>query len=174
MIRITSKKTILDFLSGVGTDYKGRYYGETINWTDAELERCHDQIQWIFPLHETSKHASVYPILSREIVDEARQDKAILGNLRSAKDRMERFFGIGNYVDAKKHKSWCHDYNHNLLRVTRIIRSLRLFGLEKEALDFYVNALVVAEGQSELGYLSIATLDYWHKAMYNDVWESMQ
>jgi len=52
---------------------------------------------------------------------------------------MEQFYHIGKFLDYKKIK-WLTKRNHNLLRITRIIRCLRIFGLETEATNFWCNA----------------------------------
>ena len=51
---ITDTKTIADFLSGETQDYKGRTYKNILECNDTVMEQCHDQVQWMFPLHEES------------------------------------------------------------------------------------------------------------------------
>ena len=169
-MRITDEEMILSFLAGEGADHLGRFYIDTLDWSDIQLEACHDQIQWIFPLHEDSKMARVYPVLSPEIVEKAKNDPVILNNLIDAKTRFERFYGIGTYDDRMKQDRWCRDKNHNLLRITRIIRCLRLFGLEKEAKDFYDKVIVVA---NRCG-INKNTYTYWNMALNDKVWDSLQ
>jgi tetratricopeptide (TPR) repeat protein len=167
---ITDKTMILDFLSGKGKDALGRLYKEILNETDAETERCHDAVQWIWPLHEESRMAQTFPIVSPEIVEEAKQDPNIINNLRKAKERFEKFLAIGDYEDVDKQRRWCKPRNHNLLRVTRIIRCLRLFGLDDEALDFYKKALKAAD---RFGVGS-NTYFYWKMAYNDEIWDTLQ
>ena len=68
---ITDKDYIIGFLKGTSADFKGRTYYEILECSDEELEKCHDQVQHIFPLHEHSNMAHTYPILSKEIVEES-------------------------------------------------------------------------------------------------------
>ena len=161
---------IIDFLNGTGTDYKGRKFLEILTWDDKQLEKCHDQIQWIFPLHEDSNYAISYPIVDKELIEKINGDENIKNNLRKAKDRFEMFFGIGDYEDISTQKNWCINYNHNLLRITRIIRCLRLFVLEDEAKDFYDKVYYVG---NKLNISSI-TLKYWKRALLEDIWESLR
>ena len=172
MSAITDSKMILAFLGGTGADHKGRLYGETLSWSDVQLEDCHDQCQWIFPLHEDSHMARTWPVVNKEIVEEAKRNPAVLDNLRAAKDRFEVFLGVCNDDGNWKFKQdrWCRDGNHNLLRVTRIIRCLRLFGLEEEAQDFYKKVLAVAERCG----ISNVTKAYWWRAANEDVWETLR
>lgn len=161
---------IIYFLNGTGTDYKGRKFLEILKWEDKQLEQCHDQIQWIFPLHEDSNYAISYPIVDKELIEKINEDEIIKDNLRKAKDRFEMFFGIGDYEDVGIQKKWCKNYNHNLLRITRIIRCLRLFGLKNEAKDFYDKVYSVGNKLN----ISGITLKYWERALVEDVWGSLR
>ena len=169
-MQIRDGRYIIPFLKGTEKDYKGRTYGEMLKWSDVELERCHDQVQHCFPLHEGSKSAKTYPVLTKEVVEEAKQDEDVLNNLRKGADRFSRFFGIGKYSDVHKQKAWCRFMDHNLLRITRIIRSLRLFGLDKEAKEFYESAV---KAGNNCGIDNI-TQDYWSKAMNDPIWDSLR
>ena len=166
------KEMILNFLNGSGEDHLGRKYQDILAWSNAQLEDCHDQIQWIFPLHEESSMAENYPILTPEIVNEAKDkgNEDILWNLTIASNRFKRFLGIGAFKDAECIERCFVNGNHNLLRVTRIIRCLRLFGLDYEAILFYREAYMVALA---LGIDDI-TLIYWNKARFEDPWETLR
>lgn len=170
----TDKKQIIDFLSGTGTDYKGRSYALMLEWSNAKLEECHDQIQWFFPLHEESKFARLCPIITEEIVKDIIDDRDLLDivqdNLAKAKLRMDRFFGFGEYKDRDKQCSWCRNGNHNLLRITRIIRSLRIFGLDDHAQDVYDDAY---EAGVYFG-VSAYTLSKWQQALTGGVWDTLK
>lgn len=160
---------IINFLLGKGTDHEGRTLKDILEFPDEEIEQCHDHIQWIFPLHEKSKFANTYPVLTPPVVQLARKSNKIKNNLIKTKNRMEQFLGIGNYNSEKKQMLWCQLENHNLLRITRIIRSLRIFGLEEEAKDFYNNVVEVGKKY----YLPQNTFVYWERALNEDVWESL-
>jgi len=163
-------QAIIDFLEGKAPDSYGRTFASTLDWTDIQLECCHSQVQWIFPLHEESKHAENYPIVDKDVIEKAKKSVNIKCNLMLAKDRFEKFYGMGDYEDIDKQRKWCKNRDHNLLRITRIIRCLRLFGLEESALDFHDKAMAVG---SRLG-ISNVTADYWDRALLEDVWSSLQ
>ena len=158
---VTEPNLILNFLKGTGVGSLGRNYMQMVNQTDSEWEHCTDAIQFIFPLAEESRMAHHYPLLSKEIVEKAKQSKVILDNLRLALERITKFFAIGPYENKVIQSVWCRDYNHNLLRITRIIRSLRLFGLNKEAQQFYDAAYNVGIRL----HISPETIQYWDMAM---------
>lgn len=167
---ITNTEEIISFMEGEGTDHKGRIYQDTLSWSDVDLEQCHDQVQWIFPLHEDSRMARVWPVITKETAKAGRDNEKVLANLRAAKDRFEKFLCIGENEDFTRQNLWCRPRNHNLLRITRIIRSLRLFGLEEEAKSFYDKA---TEAGNRCGIDDI-TRGYWLKALTEDVWETLQ
>lgn len=167
-------QAIIDFLEGKTTDYKDRSFASLLKWTDEQLENCHDQCQWCFPLHEESNYANTYPIVDKDVIqkinESAEVSHKIKCNLIKAKDRFEKFYGLGKYEDTNKQVKWCRNGNHNLLRITRIIRCLRLFGLEEEARDFYNKVELVGH---ELG-ISYITIDYWNRALLQNVWSSLR
>lgn len=158
---ITDKDTIVNFLRGTGTDHILRTYADLLGYNDYEMEKCHDQIQWLFPLHEPSRHADTCPVLLPSTVMEAKQYDEVLENLYTAKVRLEMFLKIGDFEDVDKQRKWCRYKNHNILRVTRVIRCLRLFDLNDDAVDFYNKSIVVADR-----FLSTNdTKNWWTKAL---------
>ena len=78
--------------------------------------------------------------------------------------------GLPPDFSPERASQWAYNGDHNLLRITRIIRSLRFFGLEGEAQAFYQDALVVARWAR----LSKTTQQYWRKAAEDAVWQSMR
>lgn len=66
---------------------------------------------------------------------------------------------LSNFNEAAR--NWVHRYDHNHLRITRIIRSLRVLGLDREAQAFY-NAVKDIQVQSTI---SDRSLRYWTRAM---------
>jgi len=167
---ITDSETIANFLEGSTQDYKGRTFSDIISCSDSKMEECHDQVQWMFPLHEESKFAQTYPVLTRENIQKSQQSDKIKANLRMAAGRMEKFFAIGEHKDIDKQRKWCRENNHNLLRITRIIRCLRFFGLSAEAKDFHDK---VVEAGNHFG-ISQVTKAYWFRAMNEDVWKTLR
>lgn len=168
---ITDKDTIIAFLEGRTEDYKGRTLQDILDCSDKKMEECHDQVQWMFPLHEESKFAQTYPVLTKETVEAAKDNDTVKANLCIATDRMLGFYGMRQgREDIDIQRKWCKANDHNLLRITRIIRCLRFFGLENEAKDFHSRALKAAEYFD----LSNVTKAYWWRAANEDVWETLR
>jgi Opioid growth factor receptor (OGFr) conserved region len=131
---------ILDFYCG-GCDDEGRTLDEILAWPDAELEAVHDFIQWLFPLPERSGANPDAPILDAATIDAFRQSMELQQRLRQSFLRMMRFYGFdfdaGSAQTAANFPSrsanWLSPGNHNHLRLTRMLRSLRLLGLTLES-----------------------------------------
>jgi len=129
---------LLDFLRGDGRDARGRSIAEIWALSNEDIERRHDFIPWLFPLDTASAAVPEPPVLGAEEVAILRRDRAIRANLRRSLDRMLAFYGlawdserrvIGLGRDFREQAVvWLSPGNHNLLRLTRILRSLVLAG----------------------------------------------
>lgn len=95
---------------------------------DSELECRHDYIQWLFPLAEPSRAVPGSPILSGSDIAAICASDAARRNLMAASSRMQEFYA------GSRH--WLRSYDHNHLRITRIIHSLRLL-LGNEAAESF-------------------------------------
>lgn len=85
---------------------------------DAEFERYHGFIQWAFPTPERSTHNFSAPLLDLESAVWLAQDPA---TIRFLEEMTVRFLKFLKGTDA-----WKARYNHNQLRVTRILQCLRV------------------------------------------------
>src|SRR5579864_3751269 len=136
---------LVDFYRGQATDSAGRLLSEMWEWDDGRLEDRHDFIQWMFPLAEPSRFNPDAPLLGVEDIQAFRDDEHLRANLRRSFDRMLAFFGLaqtetgevidGDHFAVRAPDVWEYP-NHNWLRVTRILGSLRLLGLKAEARAF--------------------------------------
>jgi hypothetical protein len=104
--------------------------------TDHEAETNHDYIQWLFPLDEPSRSVNGAPVLAELDIDEIRQSSLAQANLAKS----ARWF-LG-FLERNNH--WITKYNHNHLRITRVIKSLRLLASDKAADEFRDKVLVLA------------------------------
>ena len=141
------------------------------------MEECHDYVQWLFPLHEESAFALVYPILTAPQVAALAASEEARSRMRAAEARFRVFLGFpaagaagGAPVLNERTQLWAHRGDHNLLRVTRIIRSLRFFGLDELSAAFWrdVDAVAVAAGLGDV------TRAFWRQAAEAPVWDSMR
>ena len=136
-------------------DDQGRTLAEILAWDDDRLEAIHDFIQWLFPLPEPSGANPTAPILDPATIQVFRTSLAIQNRLRQAFQRMMRFYGFNQVSGpsgisierapnfASRSQNWLWPMNHNHLRLTRILRSTLLLGLEAESKALFraLNAL---------------------------------
>ena len=126
----------LRFYRGAGADSEGRTLEEILEWDDDALEATHDYIQWVFPLSERSAFNPHAPVLTEAEMAAARGDERVQENLRRALDRMREFYRVTPETEGRP-KRWACAMDHNHLRITRILRSLRLLGRGEDAAAFY-------------------------------------
>lgn len=137
-----------------GTDDAGRTHADVMRMTDDGLERHHDYIQWLFPLPEPSRAVPASPILTPEDLAILRASDRAQERMRAAAERMMQFYGATRF--------WLAEHNHNHLRISRIIRSLRLIVGDAAADDF--RASVLARATEAKAPISATTLGHWHSA----------
>lgn len=136
---------LIGFYRDGAADDRGRTLAQILGWDDDELEAVHDYIQWLFPLPERSGANPGAPILDAGTIETFRATAAMRQRLRQALERMLRFYGMemvsgegGVGVERADNfparaRNWLLPGNHNHLRLTRMLRSLRLLGLEAES-----------------------------------------
>ena len=128
---------IVSFLEGKTPDHRGRMLAILLQQSDHEAEATHDYIQWLFPLDEPSRSVNGAPVLTELEIDEIRQGSLAQANLANS----ARWF-LG-FLERNNH--WITKYNHNHLRITRVIKSLRLLASD-EAADEFRNKVLAAAG----------------------------
>ena len=114
---------LVKFLEG-GVDHAGRSFDFILDQDDEWLEKTCDYIQWVFPLDDQTRQAEFVPVLDNESIEIILKSNAARANLIRAASRMRRFWGNGH---------WIKDIDHNHLRITRAIKSLRLLVSDEEA-----------------------------------------
>lgn len=146
--------SIIDFYTGTGVDHLGRTFESILMKSNAEFEKCHDFIQWLFPLHEKSRMTNaLVPVISIE-------ESKILSENSESVERMNRaVYRFKRFLIETGSDNWGTHMNHNLLRITRILRSMRLFGLEDEAMAFYKEVIYMIRD------VDANTLLYWDRAL---------
>ncbi len=143
------------FLAGRGRDGSGRRLAGVLAFDDARIEGVHDFIQCLFPLDAPSRAVPGAPVLGPAEAAAIRADPAAQAGLLAARDRMLRFYAGTT--------GWRRAFDHNHLRITRILTALRdLAGID-EARGFHEAVLgFIAEAGSPVNPES---LDYWRRAV---------
>ena len=147
-------RPIVAFLEGEGTDARGRTLFDVLGFDDAALELNHDFIQWLFPLPEPSGAVPDAPVLTSDDVRAIHDSTLAQCALAAATDRMEVFYRGSHH--------WLKPHDHNHLRITRIIRSLRLLRGDEQADAFRSAILWVVE--TTRAPVSARSRGYWTTA----------
>jgi hypothetical protein len=133
---------IVEFYACEGTDDLGRTLDTILGFDDLQLEATHNFIQWLFPMFVPSPVNPSAPIVDKTTQKDFRNVPDLKANLCAACRRMLRFYGLecetlcppSNLIRpdgtfSSKAMSWLSPNNHNHLRLTRIMTSLRLLDL---------------------------------------------
>jgi hypothetical protein len=164
--------SIIGFLSGERPDDRGRYLQDILRWPDDRLESVHDFIQWMFPLTESSPVNPDAPVLDADTIVEIRSTPSLQHAVRSSWLRMLDFYGLeasGERVEQAaefeaKSRNWLRANNHNHLRITRILKCLRLCGLEREARAFFERLAHIYEREGA-DAITKTTFRFWKEAV---------
>lgn len=145
---------MLAFLEGEGRDARGRSIFDVLAFDAAALEQTHDFIQWLFPLAEPSHAVPDAPVLTADEVAAIRESTLAECALAAATDRMSAFYRGSSH--------WLVASDHNHLRITRIIRSLRLLRSDEEADAF--RQTILERVEATRAPVSARSRGYWMTA----------
>jgi len=174
-MNVSNNGAIVRFYDGQEPDDRGRYLSEIQAWPDERIEAVHDFIQWMFPLAERSGANPAAPILDDDTIRQFRSRPELRDRLKVSFLRMLRFYGL-RYNSAatveraenfpERSRNWLSPWNHNHLRITRILKSLRILGLEREATAFFECLAGIYYDQTTacLKTISEETFCYWRSA----------
>jgi hypothetical protein len=143
------------FLAGHGRDGRGRTLAAVLAFDDAHIEGVHDFIQWLFPLSEASRAVPGAPVLGAAEAAAIRADPAARAGLLAARDRMLRF-----YTETD---GWLTAFDHNHLRITRILAALRDLVDAEEARAFH--EAITARNREAGAPVNPGSLTYWAQAV---------
>jgi hypothetical protein len=145
---------VVAFLEGEGPDARGRTLFDVLAMDNGALERTHDYIQWLFPLPEPSRAVPDAPLLGAADVRAIHDSVLAQCALAAATDRMDAFYRATH--------DWLMPNDHNHLRITRIIRSLRLLVGDDQADAF--RAAILARVEATRAPVSARSRGYWQTA----------
>lgn len=156
------------------SDPLGRDLNTILGWSDDKLEYCHNYIQILFPIPEQSRFNQSAPLIDEETYLAFRQRPELRASLKRSYIRMLAFYGFEhNEYSAEVHvsrtprfneaaKTWARKFDHNHLRITRILRSLRVLGLATEAEAFWRALDQICK---EKGVISKRSCEFWSRAV---------
>ena len=145
---------LITFLKDQEPDFNVRFLSDIWNFRDIDIERNHDFIQILFPLEIRSNNTSHhYYIDSPELLSDLINDDLVRENIIKSSKWFLKFLS--------RNEHWRKSQDHNHLRITRIIKCLRLIISDEEADNFYNDVLELL-GNNNL--INKRTLEFWSEA----------
>jgi len=170
---------IVDFYTDDGTNPSSKTLKDIHAFSSEELEYHHDYIQWIFPLNEESRAVPGSPVLTDDDINELLDNLKVEGRLFKSLVLMCRFYGFRvatpDYdlveIDVDPYspefklaaENWLTPFNHNYLRLTRILKSLCLLGYEDWAFSLFRTLQVVYVSHNKI--IGKRTYEFWCDAV---------
>ena len=145
-----------NFLTNAEPDFKNRFLNDIWNFSDEDIEHTHDFIQLLFPLNKKSESVfhGYYLNTESSIINIKSNDLAKSNIVKSSKWFL-------SFLERNSH--WRRRHDHNYLRITRIIKSLRLLVSDDEADTFYQLMLNILTEEDRLK-INSETLEFWKSA----------
>lgn len=146
--------SLVSFLRLNSPDNQGRLISDIWEYPLEKLETSHDYIQWLFPLFEISAHHPEAPILTINVAKQIITDEACLSSLSRSLLTMRTFYENSSH--------WATPKNHNMLRITRIIKSSALLLGERISSEFYEFIMMLCD---KLKFIPLnTTINFWNEA----------
>ena len=145
---------MIGFLEGAGVDSHGRRLDQILTENDEYWERTHDFIQWVFPLVEPSRSVRNAPILPDDEIKQIRESETAQANIQRSVLRYKEFLAGTT--------KWRSGYDHNHLRISRVIKSLRLLVSDEAANGF--KYWVAGQLGDQIDAIHVESCRYWRLA----------
>ena len=138
------------------------------------FEKEHSYIQWLFPLPVPSIYNPNAPILDRETIDFFQSNARCQRNMYLASVVMLDFYGLRYQYGVvgcalnwmERYPLWITPKNHNFMRITRMIKSMRILGFRSEARQFFAFLERWYQDKDFNPIIGAETLEYWRKAAH--------
>ena len=143
-----------EFLEGKSTYNFERMIHDVWNFNDQQIERTHNFIQWLFPLAVPSASVPGAPVLTKDDIAAIRASDTAQDNICKSAE------WYGSFL--KRNDFWKKPHDHNHLRITRVIRSLRLLVDEDEADAFRIEIYSLLG--DDLSLIPKKTRQFWDEA----------
>ncbi len=153
---MSDAQRIFNFFAGTGTDHAGRSIQDYHDMSNDDLEAIHDYIQWAFPTRQPSQCQDPNaPLLSDEAVVLLQSNWTALDNFYSMLDRMITFY--------EQTPKWLTGFDHNHMRITRIIESSgEILGLESP--EYFLNIILKLNKNAD-SPVNAKSINFWLRTM---------
>ena len=158
----------VQFYKGEIPNKKNCWLYQMIKWSNFTLEADHDYIQWMFPSNEPSQMVADSPVLTKEESEIFQSDISLQEKVKTSFRRFLNFldFELVNeeIKPMKDVPSWiAAESLHNMMRITRMFKSLRLTGNEEYAKLFFKSLKPYRDK------VSSNTWNYWENAVEGEL-----
>lgn len=140
---------LVEFYRGEIPNNEGVFIDDIMAYSYDQLEVDHAYIQWILPLKERSMFNVDAPLLHDDEITLFKADPELQMKVYGVAFKMLDYFGMYLHRGSvgwqepdpeyghKDPKWWLRHFNHNFLRMTRMLTSLRYLGFEKLSVAIY-------------------------------------
>lgn len=164
-----------EFYAGTGKDNVGRTFDDIMAMRDDAMDAAHDWVQWVFPTDEPSNFNDQAPLLTAEDIAFIKADKDCQTNLDWASRRFLRYLGLvendgvitPDFNFNQRRKVLWLEFNHNYLRITRFLYSLRLLGREERSKEL-LRCLIALNEEKSIA-MSANTRSHWENTQVINV-----
>ncbi|MDB2324564.1 opioid growth factor receptor-related protein [Alphaproteobacteria bacterium] len=146
--------SLCSFLTGHETNSSGWLLSHVWKFNDTQIENTHTFIQWVFPTDEPSRATPGSPVLDDEQILAIQNSEQAKQNLSKSAEWYFDFLRRNNF--------WRKPHDHNHLRITRVIKSLRLLCGDDEA-DYFKEQFWQLLG-TDISQIPSRTIEYWEDA----------
>jgi hypothetical protein len=171
---------IIEFYRGSGRNNVGYTLKNMRGFSHDWMEVDHDYIQWLFPSNEPSMMNDEAPVMTKEESEIFKADPELQEKMKESLLQFLDFLGlrlVGDdlmSIQAKEPTEriknpvwWMGEFNHNMLRITRCLKSLRLTGLDRYAAALFD---FLQENKSKF---SSNTFGHWTRAVTEPLWPNV-
>lgn len=137
-------------------NHSGYTWSYVMSWDDRDWDLIHDFVQWVFPTDEASEFNPEAPVLDKRDAARFWADGELSWRFAESVGRARQFLAMKPWASAGP--AWWDDPDdHNVRRVSRIVRSVALLRGEAEARAFMRDAWAVCKSAPR------ESLEYWRK-----------
>jgi hypothetical protein len=144
---------VIQFYRGEIPNDSGTFIDEVLGYNHEQLEADHAYIQWLLPTKEPSMFNPDAPLITDDEIVLFANDPELQEKASQALVKMVDFFGMTLFQDQviwqepdeehghKDPKWWTRYFNHNFLRMTRLLWAMRYLGRPNWSEATYSNLL---------------------------------
>ncbi len=170
---------IVEFYRNERGNINGHRLDDVMGFSLGAMEVDHDWVQWLLPSNETSSMNGDAPTLTLEEATILSEDPELREKVKASFLKFIDFLGLQMIDDGATQiitalppthdrpnpLEWMEGFNHNMLRVTRCLKCMRLTGHENYA------AALFRFLRTNQNMFSINTFAHWRTAaMKEDLW----